>query len=386
MAAGPPSSPRRRTGGRSSARRRPASRSEGPPASDLPAAPAPARGGRPPDDGRKHLNLALQGGGAHGALTWGVLDRLLADERIAIDGITGTSAGAMNAAALVSGYAEAGACGARARLELFWSEVSRLARGSVMQRTPLDWFVGSYGLDASPAYLAFDVLTRFVAPVAFNPLGYNPLRDVVARTIDFSHLRACTRIKLFVAATNVRSGKVRVFRTSEVTLDAVMASACLPQLFAPVEIDGEAYWDGGFMGNPPLFPLFYETDTPDTVLVQINPVWRAELPRTGRDIVNRVNEITFNSSLLRELRAVHFVTRLIEDGKLDPAEYMRVRMHRISTANGLEGLSASSKYNAEWRFLTHLRDVGRAAADRWLAENFEAIGVRDTLDLAAEIA
>ncbi len=334
----------------------------------------------------KPVNLALQGGGAHGAFTWGVLDGLLSDGRIAIDSIAGTSAGAMNGAAVVSGYQQGGAEGAREMLERLWRAVSQAAEKSPIRRSPFDVLSGSWSLDHSPAYLAFDVLTRFVPPGAFNPLGLNPLRDVVERTIDFEALNACEAIGLFVAATNVRSGKVRVFGRGEISCAALMASACLPQLFEPVKIDGEAYWDGGFMGNPPLFPLFYETRTADLVLVQINPVWRAELPRTGRDIVNRVNEITFNSSLLRELRAVHFVTRLIDEGKLDEAEYMRVRLHRIPAAEGLAPLPASSKFNAEWAFLTHLRDRGREAAAAFLEAHFSDIGVRETLDLAAEIA
>ena len=332
----------------------------------------------------KKINLALQGGGAHGAFTWGVLDWFLEDSRFQIDAITGTSAGAMNAVVLASGLEAGGEEGARASLEAFWSEVSREAQLSPIQRSPLDKFLGEWSLDHSPSYLFFDVVSRFSSPYEFNPLNANPLRDVVERIVDFDKVHCCAGVKLFIAATNVFSGKIRVFREKEVTLDAVMASACLPQLFQAVEIDGEPYWDGGYMGNPPLYPLFYETDTPDVVLIQINPTERRQVPRTAREIVNRLNEITFNSTLLRELRAIDFVTRLIEEGKLSDEEYVKVHMHRIS-AEDLKPLQASSKLNAEWRFLTHLRDLGRETAKKWLDRHFDDIGHRSTFDLRSEL-
>lgn len=333
----------------------------------------------------KKINLALQGGGAHGAFTWGVLDWFLEDSRFSIDGITGTSAGAMNAVVLASGLEAGGEEGARARLETFWREVSDEARHSPIQRSPLDVLMGNWNLDYSPSYLYFDVLSRFASPYEFNPLNINPLRDVVERTVDFDKVHCCSGVKLFISATNVFTGKIRVFSEKDVTLDAVMASACLPQLYQAVEIDGEPYWDGGYMGNPPLYPLFYETATPDVVLIQINPIKRREVPRSAREIVNRMNEITFNSTLLRELRAIDFVTRLIEDGKLDQNEYTKVHLHRIAT-DELNPLQASSKMNAEWEFLIHLRDVGRQTAKAWLDRNFDDIGKRSTIDLRHEIS
>lgn len=332
----------------------------------------------------KKINLALQGGGAHGAFTWGVLDWFLEDSRFQIEGITGTSAGAMNAVVLASGLETAGEDGAREKLELFWREVSREAKMSPIQRSPLDVLLGQWSLDHTPSYLFFDVVSRFASPYEFNPMNINPLRDVVERIVDFDKVHCCSGLKLFVAATNVFTGKIRVFREKEVTLDAVMASACLPQLFQAVEIDGEPYWDGGYMGNPPLYPLFYETETPDVVLIQINPTERREVPKTAREIVNRLNEITFNSTLLRELRAIDFVTRLIEEKKLSSDDYSQVYMHRIATEE-LKPLQASSKLNAEWSFLTNLRDMGREAAKTWLNENFDAIGKRSTLNLREEI-
>jgi len=332
----------------------------------------------------KKINLALQGGGAHGAFTWGVLDWFLEDSRFAIDAITGTSAGAMNAVVLASGLETGGEDGARENLETFWREVSREAQLSPIQRSPIDMFFGEWSLDHSPSYLFFDVVSRFASPYEFNPLNVNPLRDVVASVVDFDRVHCCSAVKLFIAATNVFTGKIRVFREKEVTLDSVMASACLPQLFQAVEIDGEPYWDGGYMGNPPLYPLFYGTETPDVLLIQINPTERRQVPKTAREIVNRLNEITFNSTLLRELRAIDFVTRLIEEGSLSGEDYTKVHMHRIS-AGELKPLQASSKMNAEWSFLTHLRDLGRETAKDWLDRHFDDIGKRSTFDLRGEI-
>ena len=331
----------------------------------------------------KAINLALQGGGAHGAYTWGVLDWLLESENFVIEGVSGTSAGAMNAVVLADGLHKGGRDGAREALYRFWKAVSDQAWLSPIMRTPIDMIMGQWSLDMSPSFIAFDLASRFSSPYEFNPLNINPLRDVVEASVDFDAVRACDSIALFVAATNVHTGKIRVFSGAEVDLDAVMASACLPHVFQAVEIDGVPYWDGGYMGNPPLFPLFGATDTSDTVLVQINPVERVETPKSAREILNRLNEITFNSTLLREMRAIEFVTRLIEDGKLDRKDYKKVHIHRIS-AEGLKPLQASSKVNAEWRFLKHLHDIGRNAAKAWEAENFDSIGNRSSIDLRAE--
>ncbi|WP_029058651.1 patatin-like phospholipase family protein [Stappia stellulata] len=333
--------------------------------------------------GPKAINLALQGGGAHGAYTWGVLDWLLESENFVIDGVSGTSAGAMNAVVLADGLHKGGRDGAREALHRFWKAVSDQAWLSPIKRTPIDMIMGQWSLDMSPSFIAFDLASRFSSPYEFNPLNINPLRDVVEASVDFDAVRACDSIRLFVAATNVHSGKIRVFSGAEIDVDAVMASACLPHLFQAVEIDGVPYWDGGYMGNPPLFPLFGETATSDTVLIQINPVERPETPKSAREILNRLNEITFNSTLLREMRAIEFVSRLIEDGKLDRKDYRKIHMHRIA-AEDLKPLQASSKVNAEWRFLKHLHDIGRDAAKAWEAENFDAIGHRSSVDLRSE--
>ena len=330
---------------------------------------------------KKKINLALQGGGSHGAFTWGVLDRLLDDERIEIDAITGTSAGAMNAVALVSGYLDGGRQGARDALERFWSSVSRERGMTPVQRDLFDKLFGAFRFDGTPLHFWMDFFGRFASPYDFNPLNINPLRDHLADAIDFQKVRACESIKLFVAATNVHTGKIQVFNRGELTPDHIMASACLPTLFQAVEIEGVPYWDGGYLGNPAIFPLFYESKTPDIVLVQVNPVVRAETPRTVQDIQNRLNEITFNAALMSEFRAIDFVTRLVDSGRLSRTEYMRPFMHRIHGAEAVAAFSAATKFDTRWRLLLSLRDIGRQAADDWLAASFDAIGERSTMDL-----
>jgi NTE family protein len=250
----------------------------------------------------KTVNLALQGGGSHGAFAWGVLDRLLEDGRIKIEGISATSAGAMNATVLAYGLAEGGTEGARSALAFFWRNIAEAARTSPLQPSPLDRLLHNHWLDFSPAFQMLDLMTRVFSPYQLNPLNINPLRDVLVQSVDFEQLRRCSSAKLFLSATNVRTGKVKIFNTSEITPDAVLASACLPFLFQAVEIDGEAYWDGGYMGNPAIFPLIYECVSTDVVIVHINPLARPDVPRTSGEIMNRINEISFNSSLMREAR------------------------------------------------------------------------------------
>ena len=330
----------------------------------------------------KTINLALQGGGAHGAFTWGVLDRILEDGRLKIDAISGTSAGAMNAVVVADGITRGGRDGARQALHDFWHAVSKSARTSPIQRSPIDVFMGNWSLDYSPGVLWLDLVSRVVSPYDFNPLNLNPLRTLVENQVDFDHVHSCSDLRLFVSATNVHTGRVRVFTNEEITSDAVMASACLPYIFQAVEIDGVPYWDGGYIGNPVLYPFFYDTATADIVLVQVNPIERKETPKTAREILNRMNEITFNASLVKELRAIEFVTRLIDDGKLDAKEYMRVRMHHIDGDAELMEMSATSKLNAEWQFLEHLRDLGRTKADEWLETGFDKIGKEATFDLS----
>lgn len=329
----------------------------------------------------KRINVALQGGGAHGAFTWGVLDRLLEDGRIGFEAISGTSAGAMNAVVVADGFMKGGPDGARQALHDFWKAVSRESTKSPIQRSPLAILTGSWSLDDSPGFISFDLMTRLVSPYEFNPYDYNPLKDLIEAQIDFERVTACDKIKLFISATNVHTGHVKVFTCGEITSNVVMASACLPFLFHAVEIDGVPYWDGGYMGNPALFPFFNACASRDVVLVQINPIERKTTPRTMREILDRVNEIAFNSSLMKELRAIEFVARLIDAGKLDPADYKEVLLHRIHATNEIATFSASSKFNAEWAFLTHLRNIGRDAAATWLEQHYGRVGKESSVDI-----
>jgi NTE family protein len=331
---------------------------------------------------RKRVNLALQGGGAHGAFTWGVLDALLQDGRLEIEGLSGTSAGAMNAAVLICGFAGGGPEVARTRLAAFWKAVSIDGGLNAGQRMLLDMFLGTWGWGGGASWLPLAV----PSPSTFNPLDINPLRDVVSDHIDFEALRGYEPMKLFVAATNVHTGKVRVFRRAELTMDMLMASAALPSLFKAVEVDGEAYWDGGYMGNPVLFPFFTETQTEDIILVQINPIVRQELPRSAQDIQERVNEITFNASLLHEIRAIDFVRRLIDQGRLKETHYKRIRLQRIEDNGALNAFGASSKLKADWDFFQALHALGVKAGRRFLKAHFDMIGVEGTVDLRAELA
>jgi NTE family protein len=330
----------------------------------------------------RKISLALQGGGAHGAFTWGVLDALLEDGRIEIEAISGTSAGAMNAVVLGEGLLQGGPAQARAQLERFWRTISDTARLSPVRRSLWQRYLGQWSVDESIGFWWLDWVTRYASPYEFNPLNINPLRDALEQEVDFRRVREDCRIKIFVTATNVFTGKIRVFERQELTASHVLASGCLPQLFQAVEIEGEPYWDGGFMGNPALFPLFYGIESDDVLLVQVNPIERREVPRTARDIQNRLNEITFNSSLLRELRAVEFVRKLIVEEKLPRSRYKQVLMHRIAGAEELKALAASSKLNTEWEFLLMLKSAGRRAAQEWLAAHFDDLGVRSTLDIS----
>jgi NTE family protein len=327
------------------------------------------------------IEVALQGGGAHGAFTWGVLDRLLADDRIQIEAISGTSAGAMNGVVVADGLDRGGKEGAREALAGFWKGVSDAAFFSPLQRTPLDRLLGRWTLDTSPGYIFFDLLSRSFSPYDLNPLHINPLRDLIASLVDFEHVRNAEGIKLFVAATNVRTGKLKIFQRQEMTADMVMASACLPFAYQAVEIDGEAYWDGGYMGNPTLWPLVEQCGGRDLVIVQINPIFRPDIPRRGVDILNRMNEITFNASLMKELRSIALLKQVIHVENRKHERYKDTLFHRISAEVELRPLSVSSKLNGEWAFLSHLHDVGFRAASSWLDENFSALGKRSTLDI-----
>lgn len=332
---------------------------------------------------RKPVNLALQGGGAHGAFTWGVLDAFLEDGRIRIEGISGTSAGAMNGVVAADGLMRGGEEGARQALAHFWEAVSDAGRFSSLQRNIVDIFMGNWSLDHNPAYVFFDLMNRLTSPYEMNPFDVNPLRDILDEIVDFERVRGCEEMKIFVSATNVETGRVKVFNRHELTLDMVMASACLPFLFQAVEIDDVPYWDGGYMGNPVLFPFFRACSSEDIVVVQINPIERQGTPRTAREILNRVNEITFNGSLMKELRAIDFVRRLIEEGRLDRKDYRRVNLHMVEAQDEIAPMGASSKLNTEWAFLKHLFEIGREAAIGWLDAHYEDLGRKSTIDTRA---
>jgi NTE family protein len=330
------------------------------------------------------IDLALQGGGSHGAFTWGVLDRLLEEPRLKIEGISGTSAGAMNAAVLAGGWTKAGAAGARAALDTYWERVSRAAAFSPLQRSPLDRLMGRWTLDFSPAYLAFDLMTRMLSPYDLNPLGFNPLRAILEESIDFDRLKQAP-IKLFVTATSVRTGRGRIFRNAEITPDVLLASACLPTMFQAIEIDGEPYWDGGYAGNPTITPLVRETDAHDSILVQINPRERTDQLRSAAEILDRLNEISFNSPLMKELRMIALLREVADPGSGEGARWAGMRTHSIRS-DRLAEFGASSKLNAEWKFVAMLKEEGRRCAGEFLAEHGDDLGKRSTADLDVLLA
>jgi NTE family protein len=330
------------------------------------------------------IDLALQGGGSHGAFTWGVLDRLLEEPGLKIEGISGTSAGAMNAAVMASGLEHGGVDGARAALEAFWRATSEAARFSPLQRGPWEMLSGRWTLENSPMYMATELMTRMFSPYDLNPLNAHPLRDILAETVDFGCLAAAP-VQLFITATNVRTGTGRVFRNAEITPDVLLASACLPTMFQAVEIDGEHYWDGGYVGNPTITPLVRETDGRDTILVQINPIVRDTVPKTARDIMNRLNEVAFNSPLVKELRMIALLNKVADVGHGEGARWAAMRIHRIASDRVTE-VDSTSKLITEWRFLQGLRDEGRRSAGLFLEAHGKDLGKRSTLDLDAMLA
>jgi NTE family protein len=348
---------------------------------------AVATGSAPPGLHKK-INLALQGGGAHGAFTWGVLDYLLEDGRLIIEGLSGTSAGALNAVICVDGLARGGPQEARKRLADFWRAVSIDGKLPVMQRRIVERLFTFLPLEGTPVQAWFDAMSRYFSPYDLNPLNINPLKAVIEDFVDFDAVRRSNDVQLFVSATNVLTGRLRIFPREKISADVVMASAALPLVFQAVTVDGVPYWDGGYMGNPVIFPFFRYTTTEDVLIVQINPVERREVPTSARDIMNRINEITFNSSLLAEYRAIEFVARLIDQGRLSHGmglgQYRRVNAHRIVLGDGQKAYSADTKLSTDYDFFRMLRTSGRRAARRFLDAHFDDIGVRSTFDLGAE--
>jgi len=329
----------------------------------------------------KKINLALQGGGAHGAYTWGVLDRLLEEKDIEIEGISGTSAGAMNAAMMVNGYLKGGRDGAKECLETFWKRISEVAAFSPLHKSPMERAITGWNMDLSPAYHWFDLMSRVFSPYELNPLNINPMQMVLEEMLDHEALQACSVMKLFIAATHVASGQARVFQCHEITADVLLASACIPFMFQAVEIHGQHYWDGGYMGNPAIWPLIYNCQSEDVVLVQINPIHDNQLPKTANEIINRINEISFNASLISEMRAIAFVSKLLQEGSLDSKRYKDMRVHLIYSADHMHHLNASSKMNADWDFFLFLKDIGRKTAESWIKHEWKNVGVKSTVDI-----
>ncbi len=339
---------------------------------------------------QKRINLALQGGGAHGAFTWGVLDQLLEDGRIAVDGISGASAGAVNAVMLADGLARGGPEEARKRLADFWRAASVGGKLPEVQRHVVERLFSVIPLEDSPMKAWLDAMGHLLSPYDLNPLNINPLKELIGRFVDFEAIRAATSRPLFISATNVQTGTLRVFTREEITAEAVMASACLPFLFRAVEIEGATYWDGGYTGNPVLCPFLSATETEDVLIVQIYPLQRHKVPTSKREIMSRVNEITFNASLISELRATEFVGRMVDEGRLPrgtgPGEYRRLRMHRVALHDIGDTFDAASRLKNDYEFFNMLHKLGQRAARRFLDAHFDDIGVRATIDLEADAA
>ena len=334
----------------------------------------------------KVVTLALQGGGSHGAFTWGVLDRLLEDVRIDVEAISGASAGAVNAVVLAHGYAKGGRDGAREALAKFWQRVSAKAPFNFLpdDMQPLD----AMGLSGMvPAMLVS--LTRLLSPYQLNPFDINPLRDILAEQIDFDHLRNIGdkgRIKLFVAATEVASGKLRIFRNRQLSLDAVLASTCLPALHRAVEIDGEAYWDGGFTANPPIFPLLHQCRARDIVVVLLHAHPKAAVPTSADDIISRLTEIGFSSALFTELQGIALAKREAQQGWFAIGRLERrlrnLHVHLVDAPDFMSRLHGLSKLNTQASFIKSLHEEGRKQGEAWLEQHFHHLGVLSSFNLA----
>ncbi|MBX9977693.1 MAG: patatin-like phospholipase family protein [Alphaproteobacteria bacterium] len=331
------------------------------------------------EQGLKPVAIALQGGGSHGAFSWGVMDRLLEDGRFKIEGLTGTSAGGMNAVAVAQGLMKGGNQQAREELRNFWQEISNVGKhSSLNNRGPVDKMMGKYTMYNSPGFMIFDLLSRMFSPYELNPSGHDPLKETIEKCFDFDKLRKYKDCKVYLCATHVFSGRLKVFSLDEMRVECLLATACLPTIHNAIKVDGEYYWDGGFIGNPVFFPLIYNCETPDIIMIQLNPTVRNTLPTTSRQIGDRLNEITNNASVVREMRAISFISDLIDQGLLDKNKVKRVHMHVIEDEEVFQELGWSSKLNTEWEFLTHLFEKGRRAADKWIKENYDNVGKKTT--------
>ncbi|CAN5334097.1 patatin-like phospholipase family protein [soil metagenome] len=335
-------------------------------------------------NGRKTINLALQGGGAHGALTWGVLDKLLETQLFTFDGISGTSAGGMNAIILAQGLIDGGDEGARKALHDFWHAVSVSGEQFKMATPlmPVDLLFFHY-LQAPVASVFLRNMTHLFSPYQFNPLNFHPAGEILNKLIDIEKIKQHSQLKLFICATNVQTGKIRIFHNNELSINVLLASACLPKLFQAVKVENDYYWDGGYLGNPPIFPLIYDTKSPDIVILHVVPIARPTIPKTIDEIDMRLREISFNSSLMREMRAIAFVSGLIENEWIKP-EYeeklKKINLHCVRADEAMLDFSLESVFDSNWEFLLKLRDLGRNAAEVWLEKNYDSIGKKTSVD------
>jgi NTE family protein len=330
---------------------------------------------------KKKLNLALQGGGAHGAFTWGVLDRLLEERDLEIVGVSGTSAGAVNAACMIYGLTQGGNESAREVLFEFWRKNSESHQFSPLQPTIIDKMTSKGNVSFNPFFWIFSMISKSLSPYQWNPLMKNPLKKLLLDIIDFDAIQNERKHKLFLTATNIRTSKVKIFHNAEITADAVCASACLPHMFQAVEIDGEFYWDGGYIGNPAMFPLFEQTQCTDLMLIQIDSIDYNKVPTQMSEIVDRATDISFNSSLMREMRAISFVTNIIDKGFDDDGRLIKTNIHYISTGDLMNHYNGSSKLNVDWDWLSYLMENGRGKAEAWIRENYNKIGKGSSCDV-----
>ena len=331
---------------------------------------------------KKQVCIALQGGGAHGAFTWGVLDRLLEEDAIVAEAMCGTSAGAVNAVTCAYGLHIGGPQKAKELMEQLWHKIA-LSGSFLFKPGIFDQIYGGGDIHNSPGFMMFNTISQFLSPYNFNPLNYNPLRDILNNLIDFEELKLYNKKKLFICATNVKTNRAKIFTNREISVDAVLASACLPFLFQAVEIDGEYYWDGGYMGNPPISPLITNTNIRDIVLIKINSININSVPTSARDIADRVNEISFNSSLINEMKLIHYRNELIRNGilKTDNKTNREIFVHTISGYEALSQMNQSSKMNISWEFLQSLKEKGRQIAEKWIETDYNEVGLKSTFDV-----
>lgn len=334
--------------------------------------------------GKKVISIAMQGGGAHGAFTWGVLDKIFEDGRFIVEGVTGTSAGGMNAVASVLGLLDGGNNGARKMLRAYWTKMAEAGKSSPISCGPIDILLGKYTMYNSPGFLSFDFMSKILSPYQSNPLNLNPLKDLIEELFDFEKIQKTKQYKVFLAATHVYTGKVKVFSNPEITSESLQATACLPTMYKAVLVNNEYYWDGGFIANPVIYPLMYNCDTTDIMIIKLNPTHRNRLPITCTEISDRLNEITNNESIDREMRAINFITKLIDNGELDSKKHKRYHMHLIENEETFQELGWSSKLNTEMAFFEHLYEEGRKTATKWIEKNFDRVGKETTFDINDE--